>query len=109
MEKSFFNAVYQVVKQIPKGKVATYGDIANLTGNPKMSKFVGFALHQNKSQFEVPCYKIVDRLGRLSKAYVFGGEDVQKTLLEKDGIKVENGKVDLNIYRITADVIKEKF
>ena len=96
---TFFESVYQILKTIPKGKVTTYGDIAKAIGSPRSSKFVGFALHQNPDPGQIPCYKVVNRDGRLAKAFVFGGEEVQKALLESDGIEVVDGKVDLEKYR----------
>jgi O-6-methylguanine DNA methyltransferase len=100
MKDGFFNDVYNAVKSIPKGFVATYGDIAKMTGRPNMARFVGFALHSNPSPNEIPCYKIVDRNGNLAKAFVFGGINAQKNLLEKEGIKVIDNKIDLKKYRI---------
>ena len=64
----------------------TYGEIAEILGNKKMSRQVGWALHANPAPNEIPCYRVVDRYGRVSKAFVFGGENAQKQLLEKDGI-----------------------
>lgn len=82
----FFNQVYQVVKQIPKGKVTTYGNIAKILGKPKMSRQVGWALHVNPNPDEIPCYRVVDRFGRVSVAFAFGGANVQRALLEKEGV-----------------------
>ena len=96
---TFFESVYQIVKTVPKGKVTTYGDIAKAIGSPRSAKFVGFALHQNPDPEQIPCYKVVNRDGRLAKSFVFGGEDVQKALLESDGIEVIDGRVDLEKYR----------
>ena len=96
---SFFEEVYEVVKKIPRGKVTTYGDIAKILGRPRLSKAVGYALHVNPDPDGTPCYRVVNRHGELAKAFAFGGENVQKILLENDGIKVENGRVDLEKYR----------
>lgn len=82
----FFNAVYEVVKQIPKGRVTTYGNIAKILGNPKMSRQVGWALRANPSPETIPCYRVVDRFGKVSKSFVFGGANVQRNLLEKEGV-----------------------
>lgn len=75
MEKqnNFFEQVYEIVKQIPKGSVATYGQIAFLMGRPHAAKFVGFALHTNPQPLVVPCHRVVNRQGYLAKAFVFGG------------------------------------
>ena len=96
---TFFEQVYDFVKTIPKGKVTTYGDIARAIGAPRSAKFVGFALHQNPDPEQIPCYKVVNRRGELASAFVFGGIEVQKALLEEDGIQVVDNKVDLKKYR----------
>lgn len=83
---SFFEQVYNVVKSIPYGKVMTYGDIAEILGNRRMSRQVGWALHVNPDPEHIPCYRVVDRFGRVSKAFAFGGENRQKQLLEQEGI-----------------------
>ncbi|MBQ8427036.1 MAG: MGMT family protein [Clostridia bacterium] len=83
---NFFEKVYEVVKSIPYGKVMTYGEIAELLGNKKMSRQVGWALHVNPNPDKIPCYRVVNRFGQTSKAFAFGGEDRQKQLLEQEGI-----------------------
>ena len=82
----FFEKVYQIVKTIPYGTVMSYGDIARLLGQPRASRQVGWALHVNPDPENIPCYRVVDRFGRCSKAFAFGGENVQRQLLEKEGI-----------------------
>ena len=64
----FFQRVYEVVKQIPLGKVATYGQIARLVGNPRSSRQVGWALHVNPEPFITPCHRVVNREGKLFTA-----------------------------------------
>ena len=66
-----FEKIYEVVKSIPEGKVATYGQVALLAGNPRWSRVVGYALHANPDPENIPCYRVVDRMGRLSDAFVF--------------------------------------
>ena len=95
--------IYEAVKRIPKGKVATYGKVAAMAGNPKMSRAVGNALHKNPDPENIPCYRVVNSRGELSGAFAFGGEDEQKKRLEADGIIVENGRVDLGRYGVQAD------
>ena len=90
--------IYEAVKKIPRGKVASYGRVAELAGNPKMSRAVGNALHRNPDPEHIPCYRVVNAKGELAGAFAFGGENVQKELLEADGIEVRNGKVDLQKY-----------
>ncbi len=93
-----FEIIYEVVKRIPKGKVATYGQIARLAGNPHLSQIVGYALHVNPDPENIPCFRVVNRFGEVSSAFVFGGENAQIELLRADGVEVENGKVDLKKY-----------
>ena len=90
--------IYEAVKKIPKGRVATYGKVAEMAGNPRMSRAVGNALHKNPDPAHIPCYRVVNSKGELAGAFAFGGENVQKKLLEADGIEVINGKVDLKKY-----------
>lgn len=90
--------IYEAVKLIPRGKVATYGLIAELAGNKKMSRAVGNALHKNTSPDEIPCYRVVNSKGELAKEFVFGGIDKQAAMLKADGIEVIDGKVDLKKY-----------
>ena len=66
---NFFETVYKIVKTIPKGKVASYGQIAKLAGNSKMSRQVGWALHVNPSQGEIPCHRVVMKDGSLTKGF----------------------------------------
>jgi O-6-methylguanine DNA methyltransferase len=91
--------VYAMLQTIPRGKVTTYGDLAKMLGNQKWARSVGNVLHENPDGEKYPCYKVVNSMGKLSHAYAFGGLDEQKRRLEKDGITVENGKVDLTRYR----------
>lgn len=90
--------IYEAVKKIPKGKVATYGQIAKMAGNERMSRAVGNALHKNPEPDKIPCYKVVNSKGELASEFVFGGRDVQAKLLEAEGIEVVNNKVDLDKY-----------
>ena len=88
--------IYAVVRAIPRGKVATYGQVARLAGNPRWSRVVGYALHVNPDPEGIPCYRVVDRMGRTSKAFAFGGSDVHRALLEADGVQfLPDGRVDL--------------
>lgn len=93
-----FEKIYKVVSSIPKGKVATYGQIALLAGNPRWSRVVGYALHANPDPAAIPCHRVVDRFGSVSKAFAFGGENRQIYLLETEGVEVKDGKVDLSLY-----------
>ncbi|MDE5943205.1 MAG: MGMT family protein [Clostridia bacterium] len=94
---NFFESVYEAVKRIPKGKVATYGQIALLAGSPKAARQVGWALHKNPYQGIVPCHRVVFRNGKLTSGFAFGGIEVQKSLLESEGVIFKDGfTVDLD-------------
>ena len=94
-----FEKIYAVVRKIPKGKVATYGQVAAVAGNPRWSQVVGYALHTNPNPEHIPCYRVVNRFGRLSDAFAFGGINTQADLLRADGIEVsEDNIVDLKKY-----------
>ncbi|MGN0686753.1 MAG: MGMT family protein [Oscillospiraceae bacterium] len=96
---SVFELIYQQVRRIPRGKVATYGQIAMLAGNPRWARVVGYALHANPDPDGIPCYRVVNRMGKVSEAFAFGGSLRQAELLQKDGIEVNaDGIVDLNKY-----------
>lgn len=90
--------IYEAVQKIPKGTVATYGQIAELAGDKKMASAVGNALHKNPDPEKIPCYRVVNAKGELSGAFAFGGADEQAKRLEADGIEVINGRVDLRKY-----------
>lgn len=96
---NFFDKVYLAVKQIPTGKVATYGQIAYAIGSPRAARQVGWALHVNPQPGLIPCHRVVNRFGRMAPAFAFGGEEVQARLLRDEGVEVdENYTVDLDKY-----------
>lgn len=84
MRKELLERVYKLVRKIPRGKVTTYGIIGKKL---KMSpRVVGHALHLNPDYDLTPCHRVVDRNGRVAPGYAFGGKDVQKKLLEQEGV-----------------------
>ena len=85
-----FEKIYEVVCAIPKGKVATYGQVATLAGNPRWSQIVGYALHSNPRPIEIPCHRVVNRCGGLAAAFAFGGENAQRSLLESEGVEFDD-------------------
>lgn len=85
---------------IPKGKVATYGQIAEAIGCPGGARAVGNALHHNPDGDKYPCYKVVNSKGQLSGRFAFGGIMIQQERLEADGIEVINNRVDLSRYQM---------
>ena len=78
--------MYEAVKKIPKGHVATYGRIAEMAGEPKMARAVGNALHKNPDPENIPCFRVVNSKGELSGAFAFGGENEQAKRLMEDGV-----------------------
>ena len=88
--------IYEAVKRIPKGRVATYGQVAKMAGNERMSRAVGNALHKNPDPEHIPCFRVVNSKGELAGAFAFGGAD----LLREDGVEVVNGKVDLKRFQM---------
>ena len=92
--------IYQAVKRIPKGKVATYGKVAEMAGNVKMCRAVGNALHKNPEPGEIPCHRVVNSKGELAAEFAFGKAGAQARLLEQEGVEVKEGKVDLKKYGI---------
>lgn len=103
MSGSVFEKIYEVVRTIPRGRVATYGMVAMLAGNPRWARVVGYALHVNPEPGVIPCHRVVNRHGRVAPGFAFGGEGVQRAMLENEGIVFgEDGCVDLKKYSIFA-------
>jgi len=95
-----YEKIYAVVRQIPQGTVASYGQVALLAGNPKWSRVVGYALHVNPDPDGIPCYRVVTKDGRVSPAFAFGGENIQIALLKEDGVEfVDDTHVDMSRYQ----------
>ncbi|MDD3686628.1 MAG: MGMT family protein [Bacteroidales bacterium] len=93
-EESFFEKVYDVVRQIPYGKVTSYGAIANAIGSPQASRMVGWAMNNAHGISPyVPAHRVVNRNGLLTGKMHFGGSDVMADLLKSEGICVENDKI----------------
>ena len=94
--------IYEAVKRIPKGMVATYGQVAYMAGDRKMARAVGNALHRNPDPVNIPCFRVVNSKGELSGAFALGGEDEQARRLKADGIEVVDGRVDLKKFGYTG-------
>ncbi|WP_026515563.1 methylated-DNA--[protein]-cysteine S-methyltransferase [Butyrivibrio sp. LB2008] len=92
--------IYEAVKKIPKGKVATYADVAEMAGDRKMARAVGNALHKNPDPSTIPCHRVVNAKGELAGEYAFGGAWKQAQILESEGVEITEGKVNLKKYRI---------
>ena len=96
---NFYEKVYKAVSEIPRGKVATYGQIARMCASPRASRIVGGALHKNPLPGVIPCHRVVNRFGGLAPDFAFGGKDAQKALLNAEGVFVdENYTVELEKY-----------
>lgn len=105
-EENTFTRIYNVVRRIPQGHVATYGQVAALAGNPRWSQVVGFALHVNPDSENIPCFRVVNRFGECSGSFAFGGGDVQRALLEADGVGfMPDGRVDMQRHLWQPDLI----
>ncbi|MCR4645317.1 MAG: MGMT family protein [Oscillospiraceae bacterium] len=96
MERSVFERIYAIVRQIPPGKVATYGMVAVMAGDPHWARVVGYALHSNPEPGVIPCHRVVNRFGGTTPAFAFGGAERHRALLEAEGVAFDaDGCVDL--------------
>lgn len=96
----FFNRVYDMVRQVPCGMVATYGQIAKLVGEPRRARYVGYALHVNPEPGDIPCHRIVFADGRLAEGFAFGGPEVQRALLKMKALP--SSQMDMSTCRPLA-------
>ena len=95
--------IYAAVRLIPRGKVASYSQIAALMGNCNLRRYVGNALHKNPSNSRTPCHRVVNAQGFCSGSFAFGGGDAQRAKLEAEGVAFVGGHVDLARHGISAD------
>lgn len=94
MSSSLYRAIYAIVAQIPYGRVTSYGQIARLLGNPRLSRIVGCALHAAPP--ELPCHRVVKKDGSLSDAFLPFGRESHRLLLEAEGVPfLADGRVDM--------------
>lgn len=104
--KKFFSRVYEIVSQIPEGKVATYGQIALLLGEPRSARVVGWAMRSTPKDLNLPCHRVVNRFGEMSPDYVFGSSELQREILISEGITFkENGCIDMKKHLWKGDVL----
>ena len=98
-----FEKVYEAVKLIPRGSVATYGQIAAALGNRHLSRVVGYALHANPQPGIIPCHRVVKRDGEVSSAFAFGGANRQVELLKREGVEfLDATHVDMKRFCVRA-------
>ena len=96
---SFFERVYSIVRQIPYGKVTSYGAIAKALGAARSARMVGWAMNASHSLENVPAHRVVNRKGMLTGKHHFEGTQLMQQLLESEGIKIQNNQiVDLDKY-----------
>ncbi len=94
-----FERVYEAVRLIPEGSVATYGQIAAAIGSKRLSRVVGYALHVNPEPGVIPCHRVVKRDGEVSSAFAFGGANRQVELLRAEGVGfIDETHVDMAHY-----------
>ena len=92
-EPSFFLKVYEVVRQIPEGKVTSYGAIAKYLGSPQSSRMVGWAMNAAHSLADVPAHRVVNRKGLLTGKHHFGGGTIMQQLLENEGVQIKEDQI----------------
>lgn len=98
-----FERVYAAVRLIPRGSVATYGQIAAAIGNKRLVRVVGYALHVNPEPGVIPCHRVVKRNGKVSSAFAFGGANRQVELLKAEGVGfLDESHVDMEEYCVRA-------
>jgi methylated-DNA-protein-cysteine methyltransferase-like protein len=93
-DESFFELVYEVARQIPRGRVTSYGAIANVLGAKSSARMVGWAMNgAGRVKPKVPAHRVINRNGMLSGKFHFGSPTAMENLLKKEGIKVKKDKV----------------
>ena len=103
MASALTERIYEVVRSIPLGRVATYGQVARLAGAPRAPRFVGQALHRNPHPIETPCHRVVFAAGSLATNFGFGGPEAQRSLLEGEGVGfLDSTHVDMERFRWDA-------
>lgn len=90
---SFFERVYSIVRQIPYGKVTSYGAIAKALGAARSARMVGWAMNASHSLENVPAHRVVNRKGMLTGKHHFEGTQLMQQLLESEGIKIQNNQI----------------
>ncbi len=89
----FFDRVYHVARQIPPGRVTSYGAIARAIGSAKASRTVGYAMNASHAYSDIPAHRVVNRVGLLTGKHYFGGLHAMQQLLEAEGIRIKDDQV----------------
>lgn len=92
-ESNFFEKVYEVAKQIPYGRVTSYGAIAKFLGAARSARMVGWAMNASHAMEEIPAHRVVNRKGLLTGKFHFDGTNLMQQLLESEGIKVVDNQI----------------
>lgn len=93
----FFEKVYDIVQKIPAGSIATYGQIARMAGSPRAARQVGYAMRSAPKERNLPCHRVVNRLGELAPEHAFGDKRIQRKMLLDEGITfLSDGRIDLD-------------
>ena len=103
---NFFEKVYEVVRQVPYGRVTSYGAVAKYLGAARSARMVGWAMNAAHGHEDVPAHRVVNRVGLLSGKHHFGGANIMQQLLESEGIKVKDSKI-VNFNKHFWDPVKE--
>ena len=93
MEENFFEKVYTIAKQIPEGRVTSYGAIAKALGTARSSRMVGWAMNASHNREDVPAHRVVNRKGLLTGKIHFDGTNLMQQLLENEGIQVVDNQI----------------
>ena len=93
MKENFYSKVIKVVKQIPYGKVSTYGDIAEFISSRKSARMVGWVLNKQKGNTDVPAHRVVNKKGLLTGKMHFNGINLMQNLLESEGVEIKNNQI----------------
>lgn len=92
-DENFFERVYEIARQIPEGKVTSYGAIAKALGTARSARMVGWAMNAAHGKEDVPAHRVVNRLGMLTGKFHFDGTNLMQQLLESEGVSVKNNQV----------------
>ncbi len=99
MEKNTFEIIYDIIRQIPEGKVASYGQVAELAGNRRLARVVGYALHAVPEGSSIPWHRVVKKDGEVFGGAKSPGGRLQTKLLKGEGVGFKNGHVDMEKYQ----------
>lgn len=95
-QSNLYQRIYGIVADIPEGQVATYGQIAWMVGIPNAPRVIGYAMNRVPEDLNLPCHRVVNKAGTMAPNHVFGGEQTQRDLLEREGVSfLDNGCIDM--------------